>query len=298
MKEVRLGGSSVRVTELGLGTAQLGDLFVPMDQDTADAIVHTALSEGIRYFDTAPHYGLGLAERRLGRALRGCPRDGYRLSTKVGRLIVERCGGRERVWDFSADGVRRSLESSLVRLGLDRVDIALVHDPEEHLAVAVDEAYAALDGLRRDGAVGAVGMGSRDLPSLLRFARETDVDVLMVAGRLTLLDSSALDELVPLCRERGIALLVAGVFNSGVLASPSPSPTAHFDYAAVPADILARVEKLRADADARGETLPAEALRFARGVDGVASIVVGAESPSQLRDTVARFHRSDPERTS
>lgn len=295
MREARLARSEVRVTELGLGTAQLGDLFVPIDQMTADAIVDAAFQEGIRYFDTAPHYGLGLAETRLGIALSDRPRDEYRVSTKVGRLLVEGAGGRERRWDFSGDGVRRSLDSSCLRLGLDRVDIALVHDPEDHLAIAVGEAFPALEELRRGGAVGAIGVGSRDLPSLVRFARETDVDVLMVAGRLTLLDASALDELVPLCRARGIALLVAGVFNSGVLATVEPSPAVHYEYATVPPEVLARVEELRAQAAARGEALPAAALAFARSIEGVASIVVGADSADQLRATAEHFRRSDPE---
>src|SRR5690606_15718091 len=169
-------------TDLGLGTAQLGDLFEPLDQHTATAIVDAAWACGIRLFDTAPHYGLGLAEERLGTALRHRRREQYRLSTKVGRLIVDIDGGRTRTWDFSADGVRTSLMSSLRRLGLDSVDTALVHDPEGHLDEALTAAYPELERMRSAGIVDAIGVGSRHLPSLVRFVRETDVDVVMVAG--------------------------------------------------------------------------------------------------------------------
>ncbi len=270
---------------IGLGTAQLGDLFEPLDQADATAIVDAAWDCGIRLFDTAPHYGLGLAETRLGVALRDKPRDEYLLSTKVGRLIVDVDGGRTRVWDFSAEGVRNSLARSRGRLGLDRVDIALVHDPEDHLDEALAAAYPELERMRAAGTVGAIGVGSKHLPSLVRFVRETDIDVVMVAGRLTMLDHSALDELVPLCASRGVPILNVGVFNSGILATPDPTG-GHFDYATAPDAIVARARELATVSARFGFTLPEAAIQFARHPASVASIVLGAESVAQVRENV------------
>lgn len=286
MRHVGIRGTGVAVTDIGLGTAQLGDLFEPLDQHTATAIVDAAWECGIRSFDTAPHYGLGLAEERLGVALRDRPRDEYTLSTKVGRLIVEVDGGRARTWDFSAQGVRDSLESSRRRLRLDRVDIALVHDPEEHLEEAVAAAYPELERMRAAGEVGAIGVGSKHLPSLVRFVRETDVDVVMVAGRLTMLDHSALDELVPLCERRGVRILNVGVFNSGILATPAPTAGGRFDYAVAPDAVVGRARELATLGARYGYTLPEAAIAFARHPSPVASLVLGAESADQVRANV------------
>ena len=285
-----MGRSTVVVTELGLGTAQLGGLYAPMDQRTADATVAAAWEAGVRYFDTAPHYGLGAAEERLGVALAGQPREAFTISTKVGRLIVESAdGGRERRWGFSADAVRQSLDASRQRLGVDRIDVALVHDPEAHLDQAVDDAFPVLAELRARGEIGAVGVGTRDLPSLIRFVRDTDIDAVMVAGRLTLLDASALTELIPLCRERGVSVLNAGVFNSGVLAAPAPTAGTHFEYAAAPPDVVARARDIETAALGHGVSLPEAALAFAADSDVVSSVVVGAESPEQIAGTVHAF---------
>lgn len=273
-------------TDLGLGTAQLGDLFEPLDQHTATAIVDAAWACGIRLFDTAPHYGLGLAEERLGTALRHRPREQYRLSTKVGRLIVDIDGGRTRTWDFSADGVRTSLMSSLRRLGLDSVDTALVHDPEGHLDEALTAAYPELERMRSAGIVDAIGVGSRHLPSLVRFVRETDVDVVMVAGRLTMLDHSGLDELVPLCEHRGVQILNVGVFNSGILATPHPAAGGRFDYTVAPDAVVERAGELAQLSARFGYTLPQAAIAFARHPAPVASVVLGAESADQVRANV------------
>ncbi|MDG4781345.1 aldo/keto reductase [Micromonospora sp. WMMD961] len=291
MRATNLGRSGVVVTELGLGTAQLGGLYEPtMDQRTANATVAAAWEAGIRYFDTAPHYGLGAAEERVGVALAGRPREAFTISTKVGRLIVENAdGGRERRWGFGADAVRRSLDMSRQRLRLDRIDVALVHDPEEHLDQAIDEAFPALAELRAHGVIGAVGVGTRNLPSLLRFVRETEVDAVMVAGRLTLLDADALVELVPLCRERGVSVLNAGVFNSGVLAAPAPVAGAHFEYATAPPHVLARAREIEATTLRHGISLPEAALAFAAHSDVVSSVVVGADSPEQIVQTADAF---------
>lgn len=285
MKTTRIRNTPVHVTEMGLGTAQLGDLYTRLDQNDADAIVDAALQHGIRHFDTAPHYGLGLAEHRLGRALRR--RDGVVISTKVGRLIVGQGAAARRQWDFSGEGVARSLVSSLRRLDRDFVDIAFVHDPDDHADEAIGAAMPALQRMRDDGDLGAIGVGTKDVPTLLRFVRECDIDVVMVAGRLTLLDDSALSELVPECAARGVAIINAGVFNSGVLATDAPGPESHFDYAAPSLEVLERASALGEIAARHGFRLPEAAVAFARSPSPpVVSVVVGADSADQVARNV------------
>ena len=247
----------VNIPRVGFGAATLGNLYTAMTDEVADATVNAAWNAGIRYFDTAPHYGLGLSEERLGRALQRRPRDEYAVSTKVGRVLddghapqsdldslfaVTSC--RRRRWDFSANGVRRSLDDSLTRLGLDRVDVALVHDPDSHVSQAITEAIPALCRLREQGAINAVGVGVNDTDAAVRFAAECDIDVVLIAGRYTLLDQRAAARLLPFCAQRGIAVITAGVFNSGLLATTAPAPGATFDYAAAPVPV---VERTRAD---------------------------------------------------
>src|ERR1019366_7931082 len=220
----------VRLTELSLGCAQLGNLYRAITDEQARATVDAAWERGIRYFDTAPHYGLGLSERRLGAALAGRPRSDFVLSTKVGRRLeplspagqvddegFDVTATHRRVWDFSRDGVIRSLEASLERLGVDAVDIVYLHDPDEYRREALDTAYPALEELRARGIVSAIGAGMNQTGMLADFARHTDMDILMLAGRYTLLEQSALDELLPSCETRRIGIVAAGVFNSGLL---------------------------------------------------------------------------------
>jgi D-threo-aldose 1-dehydrogenase len=288
VKTTRIRDTAVHVTEMGLGTAQLGDLYVQLDQRDADEIVDAAWGHGIRHFDTAPHYGLGLSEHRLGRALRG--RDDAIVSTKVGRLIVGGGAHARREWDLSGEGVARSLVASLRRLERVHVDIAFVHDPDDDDRVdeAIRTAVPALQRLRDTGDLGAIGVGTKDLPTLLRFVRECDIDVVMVAGRLTLLDHSALADLVPECAARGIAIISAGIFNSGLLAMDRPDPASHFEYAAPPAAVLERARELAAIADRHGYTLPEAAVTYAREpAPPVASIVVGADSAAQVARNAA-----------
>lgn len=282
MNRNRLGSSAVEVTAIGLGTAQLGNLYDDLDDATATSIVTAAWNAGVRYFDTAPHYGLGLAEQRLGIALAPHVRADYVVSTKVGRLIVD--GARH--WDFSASGVLRSIEESLARLRMDRIDIALIHDPQGHLGEALDLAYPALARLRAEGVVGAIGAGTGDLAALAAFAKHTDIDALMIAGRLTLLEAPALTEVVPACAEAGISILNAGIFNTGLLATAHPGADSRYEYATVPPALLARAQHLADLAEREGSTLQQAALKFA-GSDGtVASVVVGADSPEQIASTV------------
>ena len=291
-----LGSSPVSVSRLGFGAASLGNLYRAIDDDQADDTVVAAWRVGVRYFDTAPHYGLGLSEERLGAALRAYPRAEYTLSTKVGRLLVPGGEGSDlangfdtpathhRVWDFSADGVRRSLEASLTRLGLDHIDIVLMHDPDasDQPDRAVSEAYPALDELRRDKVIGAIGVGSKDVPTLLRFATETDVDALMIAGRYTLLEQPALDAVLPACSARGISVLNAGIFNSGLLATDWPDASRPYEYGAAPPEVVRRAQAIAACCRAHGVALPHAAIAFAGAHPAIASVVVGAGRPSHI----------------
>ncbi|WP_424641399.1 aldo/keto reductase [Embleya sp. AB8] len=296
MKRSVVGRTNVSVTEVGLGAAPLGNLGGALDGATAAAVVDAAWAAGVRYFDTAPHYGVGLSETRLGDALRGRPRGEYTVSTKVGRLLVDDpeaptagegfvgTPARRRVLDYSRDGVRRSLAASLDRLGLDRVDIVLIHDPDAHWAQAVGEAYPALAELRDQGVVGAIGVGMNQSAMPARFVAETDLDCVMLAGRYTLLDRSGAD-LLDLCARRGVSVLGAGVYNSGLLADPRPGAT--YDYAPADQALLARALRLREVCAAHGVPLRAAALRFVAAHPAVATIVVGARDAAQIADTVA-----------
>ncbi|MCO1594459.1 aldo/keto reductase [Micromonospora sp. RHAY321] len=298
MRTQRLGRSPVEVTALGFGAAGIGNLYQSVDDDTARRAIDAAWQAGIRYFDTAPHYGLGLSERRLGAALADRPRDEFTVSTKVGRLLVPAPGtahltdeagfdvpaDHTRRWDFSADGVRRSLESSLDRLGLDRVDVVLLHDPDEHWRPAVEEAYPALHELRDEGVVGAIGVGMNQWRMLERFVTETDVDTVLLAGRYTLLDQSAAPSLLPRCRERGVSVLAAGVFNSGVLATDDPGRM--YDYRPIPEALYGRATRIAEVCRSHGVTLPQAALAFPARHPAVASLVVGAQTAAQVTRNV------------
>jgi len=307
-----LGRSPVHVTELSFGGAAIGNLYTEVSEQDARAAVDAAWAGGIRTFDTAPHYGLGLSERRLGDALRHRPRDEYVISTKVGRLL-ELAGGPAgpgaagngtasgdvpggdtegfavparyvRRFDFSAGGVTRSLEASLARLGLDRVDIALIHDPDDHAEQAFREAYPALEKLRAAGVVRAIGAGMNQAELLTRFVTDTDVDLVLVAGRYTLLDRSAAAELLPAALRRGVSVIAGGVFNSGLLAAPVAGAT--YDYQAAPAELIERAGRL-AEACARfGLPLRAAAARFPLTHPAVASVLIGARNAAEVTDAL------------
>ena len=295
----RLGRSPVLVTELSFGAAAIGNLFTEVSDDDARAAVDAAWDGGIRTFDTAPHYGLGLSERRLGAALRHRPRDEYVISTKVGRLLEPAEAGEPagldpagfavparyvRRFDFSADGVRRSLAASLDRLGLDRVDIALIHDPDSHGAQALGEAYPALERLRAEGVVRAIGVGMNQAEMLTRFVTETDIDVVLMAGRYTLLDQSAAVALLPAAERRGVSVIAGGVFNSGLLAAPAPGAT--YDYRKAPDSLVARALRLEKICAEYGVPLRAAAARFPLTHPAVASVLIGARSAAEITDAV------------
>ncbi|MEU9580633.1 aldo/keto reductase [Streptomyces chilikensis] len=307
MRTRRLGRTTVEVTELGFGSGPLGGLYRPLDDETAAGALAAAWDHGIRFFDTAPHYGIGHAERRLGDFLRGRPRDGFTLSTKVGRLLMPQDpAGRvdesfevpathRRQWDFSRDGVLRCVEESLARMGVDRVDVLFLHDAENHFEAAVRTGFPALAELRAQGVVGAVGAGMHDTALLTRLVREHEVDVVMLSGRYTLLDQRALDGLLPACTERGVSLLAASVFNSGLLSTPRPAPGAFFDYAAASPEVLRRAHRLADVCESHGVTLPEAAMAFPLLHPAVAGIVVGMRSADEVRADVAAFGKRVPE---
>jgi D-threo-aldose 1-dehydrogenase len=296
---VPLGGSGLHVTRLMFGGAPIAGLFAPVAEDRGLATLEAAWAAGIRAFDTAPHYGAGLSERRLGAFLATRPRDEYLLCTKVGRLLVPATADtadgdtdgagifREaphlaRVRDYSRDGVRASLEGSLERLGLDRIDIALIHDPDDHCREALECAYPALAELRSQGMLGAVGVGMNQAAMLEWFLPRADLDCVLVAGRYTLLDQQAAIALFPECMRRGVSVLAAGVFNSGVLADPVPG--ARYDYQAAPPGILDRAQRIKAVCARHGIPIGAAALQFTLRHPAVTAAVVGARSPGEITD--------------
>jgi D-threo-aldose 1-dehydrogenase len=295
---------------LGFGAANIGNLHREVDDEQAHATLTAAWDAGMRYFDTAPHYGLGLSERRLGRFLATKARDEFVLSTKVGRLLRparEATGlldtahdfavpaDLERVWDFSAGGIRASHRESLERLGLDRIDVLYLHDPEKHDLDAADrEAYPALIALREEGLVERVGVGSMSVDALTRAARVPQLDVLMVAGRLTLAEQPALAEVVPLAVANSIDLVVASVFNSGLLASATPTSRGRYEYGAVPPELLAKVRRIAAVCADFGVPLPVAALQYPFRFAPVVDVVIGTDRPARVLENAEWLNRSIP----
>jgi D-threo-aldose 1-dehydrogenase len=286
----RLGERGPAVTQIGLGCAPIGNLFAGVSDEDAYATVGAAWNAGIRYFDTAPLYGHGVSERRVGRALGTRARSDYVLSTKVGRVLQpagpERApsvftdvGDLEPAFDFSRDGIMRSLDASLTRLGTDRIDVALVHDPDDHEADALRDAFPALLRLRDEGVVAAIGCGMNQTAMLERFVERVDLDCVLLAGRYSLLDRSGV-ALLAQCAARGIGVVLGGVFNTGVLIDPDAHPT--YDYAAASESVLERARRLRGVCEARGIPLAAAALQFAMRHPAVTTILVGARSPTEI----------------
>jgi D-threo-aldose 1-dehydrogenase len=289
-----IGTSGVRVTRLVFGGAPIGGLFTAVADDTALATLEAAWAAGIRAFDTAPHYGVGLSELRIGRFLAGRPRGEYVLSTKVGRLLEPAGQGNSvegaegfygtpnltRARDYSRDGVLASLEASLERLGVDHIDIALIHDPDDHGPEALHGAYPALAELRAQGVAGAIGLGMNQVEMLEWFLPRTDLDCVLVAGRYTLLDTRAAATLFPECQRRGVSVLAGGVFNSGVLADPSPAAT--YDYRPASPDVMDRARRIGAACARHGLPIGAAALQFTLRHPAVTAAVVGARSPAEI----------------
>ena len=296
---------------LGYGAANVGNLYRAMTDADARDILDAAWTAGIRYFDTAPHYGLGLSERRLGAFLADKPRDEFVVSTKVGRLLRPSPDGagrldldhdfavpadQKRVWDFSPDGIRSSLDESLRRTGLDRFDVVYLHDPERHdLQAGIDRAIPALVGLRKAGLVDHIGVGSMTTAALLACVQTGSLDLVMIAGRYTLADQSALPDLVPACRQHGVGIVNAAVFNSGLLATDYPGSDARYDYDAVPSGLLQRVQRIAKLCREAGVSLAAAALQYSLREPLVRTVVVGGSRPEQIRQNAARLDEVIPD---
>ncbi|MCP4562332.1 MAG: aldo/keto reductase [Bosea sp.] len=309
-----LGRSGLKVTTLGFGGAPLGDLYAHIDEASAVETVETALASGINLVDTSPLYGHGLSEHRIGAALRRSGRKDVVISTKVGR-VAEPFAGRGNGsgylgglphglrFDYSYDGAMRSLEQSALRLGVDRIDIVLIHDVdvwthgkdaiEERFAQAMDGAYRALDKLRAGGAVRAIGVGVNEAEMCERFARAGDFDTMLLAGRYSLLEQPGLASFMPLAQQKGIDLMLGGVFNSGILAT-GPILGAKYNYQPAPPQILARVAAIEAVCARHGVPLRRAALQFPLGHPAVASLVMGAVKPEEVADQVAELSAPIP----
>ncbi len=312
----KLGRTNVSVTEIGLGTAPLGDLFVKVDDEEAARIVSAAWDAGARFFDTSPWYGRGLSEHRVGSALRRRPRGDYVLSTKVGRLIKRPLGPwvRRDQWlggfefdthyDYGYDGIMRSFEDSLQRLGVTRIDLLLVHDLDgwQHPNAAALDAYfsqlfhggfRALGELRAQGAIGGIGAGLNAADMIPRFLDAFDIDFFLLAMRYTLLETDVLDTVFPRCAERGVGVVIGGGYNSGILATGAV-PGAMYNYLPAPPEILAKVAKMEALCKRHGVPLAAAALQFPLGHPIVASIIPGAVTTAQVETNFAAFRHRVP----
>ena len=283
----------VALPRIGIGSGALGHLYTAVSDEQAEATIEYAYASGIRFYDTAPLYGAGLAEHRLGRVLRSKPRDEFIISTKVGRLVdAEGSPGRWH-FDFSYDGIMRSFEASLRRLGLDRVDILHLHDPKTHIDEATDSGARALRQLRDEGTISAFGAGLNEVDILVRIAESIDVDCLLVANRFTLLDRTAETALLPLCGAKKIGVIAAGVFNSGLLADPAPGTT--FNYEPATPDVIQRARTLAAMCERRGVPLKAAALQFPRRHSAVSAILIGPRSVAELDENLRLLGLAIPE---
>lgn len=300
------GRGGLRVARLSFGAAAIGNLYAEVADAEATDAVRAALDAGISYFDTAPHYGLGLSERRLGAALN--EHASVVISTKVGRVLRPASGPAapdsqgfavaadvERVWDFSRDGVFRSIEDSLMRLGRDRIDVVYVHDPDEHFAEAMNGAFPALDELRSQGVISSYGAGMNQSEMLTRFVRETDMDTVLIAGRYTVLDRGAAQDLLPACVQRDVSVAVGGVFNSGISASADPQPGATYDYAPATLSALDRARRLAAVCRDHGTTLPHAAVHFPLRHPAVRTVLLGMRSEEEVRTDLDLLRTPPPE---
>ncbi|BBE72169.1 aldo/keto reductase [Oharaeibacter diazotrophicus] len=309
-----LGRSGLGVTAYGFGGAPLGNLFRTVPRADAEALLEAVWAAGFRFFDTAPFYGFGLSERRLGDVLRDKPRGDFVLSTKVGRVLKPNPGDHparadyvdalpfEPVYDYSYDGVMRSFEHSLQRLGLDRVDVLLMHDigrvthgdaHEETFRIAMDGGARAMDELRRSGAVSAIGLGVNEWQVCEAAMDHLDWDCFLLAGRYTLLEQEALASFLPRCEKVGASIVVGGAFNSGILAT-GPVPGARYNYAPAPAEILERVGRIEAVCRRHGVALPAAALAFPLTHPAVACVIPGMASPRELDANLALLAAAIP----
>jgi D-threo-aldose 1-dehydrogenase len=303
-ERAKVGRTDLVVPRIGLGTAVLGNFQQAISDEAAISVLDRALAAGVRYLDTAPLYGHGLAERRVGRAVAAIPRDELTVSTKVGRLLREGAPRDESqyhdgvpyykdvpsagpVWDFTEDGIRRSVAESLERTGAGRFDVLLMHDPDDHLTEARSTGYHALRDLRAEGAVHAIGAGMNSSAPLAELVGACDLDVVLLAGRYTLLDQTAMRDLMPLCAERGVSVVVGGVFNSGILVDPVPG--AQYNYLPAAADVLAKAAAIRAVCERHGVPIAAAAVQFPLAHPRVCTVLIGPRTIDELEMDLSLF---------
>ena len=299
--------NNVSMSPIGFGGSVIGNLFRAVSDDIAAETIDTAWQEEIRYYDTAPHYGLGLSERRIGQTLSHRNRDAWLLSTKVGRLLIpnDHPEGADadgfavpddlkRQWDFSRDGILRSVEESLTRLHTDRIDIVYIHDPDDHLQQAISAGAPTLTALREQGVIGAWGVGTNTVTVGAAMVEQTDLDLVMLAGRFTLLEQPGA-ELLDQCWARRVGVVNVGVFNSGLLSKTRPAPDAHYNYAPAPADLVTRAIELAELCEEYETSLPVAALAFSFTHPAVVSIVVGMRTPEQVKSTRVMYETPVPD---
>ena len=313
LKRRKVGRTKLEVTELGLGGAPMGGFRATISDAEAVKLTDDGYDAGIRYFDTSPYYGYGRSELRMGAALREKPRDSYVLSTKIGRVMHAMKPGekppadfRENglpgfapVYDYTYDGVMRSLEHSHMRLGLQKIDIALIHDVdfwttkdravlEERFRTVMDSGYRALDELRRAGIIGAIGVGINEADTSTRFIKAGDFDCMLLAGRYTLLEQGALEEFLPECTKRHVSVILGGPYNSGILTG-GVKPGATHDYVAAPAALIEKAQKIEAVCARHGVPLGAAAMQFPLFHPAFCAVIPGALSTAEVKQNVSHM---------
>ncbi|PHR61536.1 MAG: pyridoxal 4-dehydrogenase [Robiginitomaculum sp.] len=307
--------TGVNITELGFGGAPIGNLYAPLSDEQAEATVHRAIETGVRYFDTAPYYGHGLSEHRLGRALRSIPRDDFVISTKVGRLLKPEdpdniplglfpdCLPFKPVFDYSYDGVMRSVEDSLQRLGTHRIDIALIHDvdkwtheeqEDQRFHEVMEGGYRALTKLRSEGVIKAIGCGLNEWEACEKFARAGDFDCFLLAGRYTLLHQESLDSFLPLCDERGIKIIIGGPYNTGILATGAVDG-AYYDYAPATPEVMGKVRKIEDICVSHNVPLATAALHFPLFHPSISCVIPGARTAGEIDRSYETYSKSIPD---
>ncbi|MDZ4765150.1 MAG: aldo/keto reductase [Chloroflexota bacterium] len=284
-----VGRTAITVSRLGFGAAPIGGLYTPVAEAQALETMRYALAHGITFFDTAPAYGGTLSETRVGAALSAFPRTTFTLATKAG---VNRSEMDESSFDFSTDGILRSVEASLKRLRVDQIDIVHLHDPDQHFRAALDTAYPALHRLREQGVIGAIGAGMNQWEMLHAFTDHADFDCFLLAGRYTLLEQDALP-LLETCQRRGIGLFLGGIYNGGILATGAV-PGAKHNYRDAPPDIMARVRQIEQVCQRHQIPLRAAALHFAAAHPAVTAVIVGLRSMGEVDDAIAALHTTVP----
>lgn len=299
---VNIKGTDIQITKLSLGSAPLAGLFRSVSDQESDELIELALNSGIRYFDSAPLYGYGLAEKRIGRVVKKSGKP-FVLSTKVGRLLKAGVNQEQDKWpiadpnieiyfDYSPDGIKKSLEASYERFGDLQAPIIYIHDPENWISEAVNVVYPILDDLRSQGVIKAIGIGVNYVNTAIAVMKDTDLNVALLAGRYTLLDQSSQEELYPLALKKNVSIVAAGVMNSGILANPRPG--AHYDYEPAKTDLVDRAIKIKEKLNEFGVPLTAAALQFPMRHKAVTTVLVGAANSNEMRVNIEGFDLDIP----